>query len=308
MTPEIIFFIVNGMSDKPKSKDLKNSNPIVAKSPQDMMSQYIEEVSRYPLLTPDEEKEIAKEYFETKDPKLAEKLVTSNLRFVIKIATEYSKFGGKLIDLVQEGNIGLMQAVKEYNPYKGARIITYAVWWIRGYIQDYLMRQHSMVRIGTNSKDRKLFYRLEKEKQKLIRAGESPTPKLLSERLDVKEKDITQMQGRLSSRDLSLDQSISGDSSTKILDFQEDESLNLADESLMHFETLENLTETINELKPELNPKEILLLEKRLLSDEPVTLKSLGDIWGVTREAARQTEARLIKKIKTKFLDKTNQN
>ena len=128
----------------------------------DPLTLYLSEVRKYPVLTREQELELAKKYYDTKDPVLAQTLVKSNLRFVVKIAAEYAKFSSKLIDVIQEGNVGLMHAVKEFNPYKGNRLITYAVWWIRGYIQEYLMRQFSMVRIGTTANQRKLFYQLQR--------------------------------------------------------------------------------------------------------------------------------------------------
>ena len=161
-------------SKKLKSKALKPEvlpAPIEVKdnskalAPSDPVTRYMAEIRRYPLLSKEDEQEIARKYYETKSPELAEVLVTSNLRFVVKVAAEYSKFGARLIDLVQEGNVGLMHAVKEFNPYKGVRLITYAVWWIRGYIQDFLMRQYSLVRIGTTQNQRKLFYQLQREKR-----------------------------------------------------------------------------------------------------------------------------------------------
>lgn len=129
----------------------------------DTLSTYLANVNKYPLLTREQEHEIAERYFKLRNPKDAEILVTSNLRFVVKVAAEYSKFGNKLIDIIQEGNVGLMHAVKEFNPYKGVRLISYAVWWIRGYIQEYMMRQHSVVRIGTTQNQRKLFYHLKRK-------------------------------------------------------------------------------------------------------------------------------------------------
>ena len=142
-----------------------------ALSPNDPVAQYMKEVGRYPLLSKEEERALAIQLYEHGDQAAAEKLVTANLRFVVKIALEYAKFGAKLIDLIQEGNVGLMHAVKEYNPYKDVKLITYAVWWIRGYIQEYLMKQYSMVKIGTTANQRKLFYRLQKEKENLERFG-----------------------------------------------------------------------------------------------------------------------------------------
>ncbi|MEK6628837.1 MAG: sigma-70 family RNA polymerase sigma factor, partial [Bdellovibrionota bacterium] len=147
---------------------------------QDPLTLYLTEIRKYPLLSREQESEIAKKYFETKDPNLAQTLVKSNLRFVVKIAAEYAKFSSKLIDVIQEGNVGLMHAVKEFNPYKGNRLITYAVWWIRGYIQEYLMRQFSMVRIGTTANQRKLFYQLQRQKLELEKMSSPENVTLLS--------------------------------------------------------------------------------------------------------------------------------
>lgn len=268
----------------------------------DALSQYLMKIRNYPVLTKEKEHELAVQYFESGDREAAELLVKSNLKFVVKIAMEYSKFGAKLIDIIQEGNVGLMHALKEYNPYKGVKLISYAVWWIRGYIQDYMMKQQSMVKIGTNQKQRKLFYQLEKENSKILQEGLESTPLLLSQRLDVPEKDVRDMQQRLSHKDLSLDQTMSEDSDTSWLEQRTDDSTEPMDEMIIQSEQLELLKDKIEELKKDLNEKEIQLLELRILSDNPVTLKSLGDEWNVTREAARQTEARLIEKIKKAFL------
>ncbi len=266
----------------------------------DGLAAYLAEIARYPLLTKEQELEIAKRYREKGDPKDAEILVTSNLRFVVRVAAEYAKFGARLIDLIQEGNVGLMHAVREFNPYRDVRLITYAVWWIRGYIQEYLMRQYSMVRIGTTQNQRKLFYRLEKEKEKLDREGFTPTVKLLSDRLGVSESDVRTMEQRMSGRDVSLDQPLDPDSGATRIDFEADESESIED-TLEHLQALEILKENIETLKSELNEREIYLLNERILSDEPKKLQEIGDEWGVTREAVRQMEARVIKKIRESF-------
>ncbi|MCB0377418.1 MAG: RNA polymerase factor sigma-32, partial [Bdellovibrionales bacterium] len=245
----------------------------------------------------DEELKIAKRYHESHDPRDAEILVTSNLRFVVKVAAEYSQLGAKLVDLIQEGNVGLLHAVKEFNPYKGARLITYAVWWIRGYIQDYLMKQHSMVRIGTTHNQRKLFYNLEKEKAELDRLGMEPTVQLLSDRLGVPEKDVRLMEKRLARKDMSLDQPLGEDGSSSLLDFEADESPD-TDEVLIEKETIAQLHQALDKIKGELNDKELYILENRLLNDEPMKLQEIGEQWGVTREAVRQMEGRLLKKIR----------
>jgi RNA polymerase sigma-32 factor len=271
----------------------------------DGLTHYLEAIQQYPLLSRDEEMKVAKRYHESKDPKDAEILVTSNLRFVVKVAAEYSQFGSKLIDLVQEGNVGLMHAVKEFNPYKGARLITYAVWWIRGYIQDYLMKQHSMVKIGTTHNQRKLFYNLEKEKAKLDQMGMEPTVKMLSDRLGVPEKDVRMMEKRMSGKDLSLDQPLGEDGNMSLLDFESGDTEDIT-EQLIEKESVAQLNTVLQQLKDNLSEKELFILDNRLLNDEPMKLQEIGDLWGVSREAVRQMEARLLKKIKKEMLPPVN--
>ncbi len=265
----------------------------------DPVTRYMAEISRYPLLTREQEYALAVRYRETGDPKAAEALVTSNLRFVVKVAAEYTRFGAKLIDLVQEGNVGLMHAVKEFNPYKGVRLITYAVWWIRGYIQEYLMRQYSMVRIGTTATQRKLFYQLQREKDKLEQMGVAQGIAQISGKLGVPEEDVQEMHSRLSGRDISLDAPVgdNGDSS-RLLDFQSEADPSDLDETIGTREELERLMTHIEALRPSLSDKEKFLLEARLLADEPMTLQEIGDKYGTTREAVRQMESRLLEKIR----------
>lgn len=270
----------------------------------DPVTRYMTEVSRYPVLTREQEANVAKKYYETKDPRLAEILVTSNLRFVVKVAAEYSKFGARLIDLIQEGNVGLMQAVKEFNPYKGVKLITYAVWWIRGYIQEFLMRQYSLVRIGTTQTQRKLFYQLQREKAELERMGEEAGIKQLSGRLGIPEKDVADMQNRLSGRDLSLSHPLGPEEGTRLIDLQSDESsAETMDEMIDLKEHLGLLNEALDKLIPTLREKEVYILENRLLADNPMTLQEIGDGWNVTREAVRQMEARLLTKVRKTLLE-----
>lgn len=272
----------------------KSSNALALTDP---VALYMAEVRKYPLLTREQEQELAMRYRETGDKRAAEMLVTSNLRFVVKVAAEYSKFGARLIDLVQEGNVGLMHAVREFNPYKGVRLITYAVWWIRGYIQDYLMRQYSMVRIGTTQSQRKLFYRLQKEKELLESMGQEPSVQLLSSRLGVSESDVETMSQRLQGRDVSLQTAVDANGKTTLLDFESSDDIPI-DEQMGHAEMLSLLHEGIEDLKDSLNDRERELLEDRLLSDEPLTLQEIGEKYGVTREAVRQMENRLMAKIR----------
>jgi RNA polymerase sigma-32 factor len=256
------------------------------------------EIGRYPLLTKEQERDLAIRYRETGDPKAAERLVTSNLRFVVKVAAEYTKFGARLIDLVQEGNVGLMHAVKEFNPYKGVRLITYAVWWIRGYIQEYLMRQYSMVRIGTTANQRKLFYQLQKEREQLERMGLAQGIAQLSGRLGVSPEEVQEMHSRLSGRDISLDAPVNEDGSGRLMDLQSEADPQRPDEMIALHEQLHLLSDKINTLRPTLSEKELFLLDERLLADEPLTLQEIGDKYGTTREAVRQMENRLMDKIR----------
>jgi len=272
----------------------------------DPVARYLAEIRRYPLLSKEEEHKLAVNYFESKDPALAQKLVTSNLRFVVKVAAEYAKFGARLIDLVQEGNVGLMHAVKEYNPYKGARLITYAVWWIRGYIQEYLMRQYSMVRIGTTQTQRKLFYQLQREREQLERMGFQQGIAQLSGKLGIPEKEVEEMSQRVLGRDVSLSQPVGDSDSASLMDFQADDQENSIEDRLGHAEELKLLNEKIEEIRGDLNERELFVLDNRLLSDEPMTLQEIGDKYGITREAARQLEARLMNKIKAQLENSTN--
>ena len=288
-------------SDLPAAPSSISSVPTT----KDPLTMYLQEIRKYPLLTKEQELDLAKKYYETRDPKLAQALVKSNLRFVVKVAAEYAKFSSKLIDVIQEGNVGLMHAVKEFNPYKGNRLITYAVWWIRGYIQEYLMRQFSMVRIGTTANQRKLFYQLQRQKQELEKMSSPENIAQLSHKLGIPEDEITEMAKRLSSRDVSLDKPSNSDddSATPLSTLlkKEDGSLPL-DEQMALDEQLTLLMDAINSLRESLTDKERILLEERILSDEPLTLQEIGDKYKITREAVRQTEARLMKKIKQTML------
>jgi RNA polymerase sigma-32 factor len=276
-------------------RDVSESSALTSTA--DPINQYLAEVRRYPLLTKEQELEIAKIYFDTKDPKAAQALVTANLRFVVKVAAEYSKFGARMIDLVQEGNMGLMHAVRDFNPYKGVRLITYAVWWIRGYIQEYLMKQYSLVKIGTTHNQKKLFYQLQKQKRALEAMGETPDIKMIASKLGVSEDEVTEMSQRISGRDVSLDQPASGEGGTTFKDLQRGAS-EAPDEQLSRNEELTRLKTRIATLRPTLNEREKILLEERILSDEPLTLQEIGEKYSITREAVRQAETRLMKKIK----------
>jgi RNA polymerase sigma-32 factor len=292
VVPEIVM-------DPPSSASIYSGSNVPATT--DPLSLYLAEIRKYPLLSREEENALAVKYYETKDPEAAEKLVTSNLRFVVSVAAEFSKFGAKMIDLVQEGNVGLMHAVKEFNPYQGVKLITYAVWWIKGYIREYLLRQYSMVRIGTTAEQKKLFYQLQKEQRKLDALGQELDVALLSSRLGVSEDAVIDMKQRLSSKDVSLDQPLDSDSNASLLDMQRDQVVAPIDVELSHLEETEILKEKIENIRADLNDKELYILENRMLSEEPKTLQEVGDHFGITRERARQIEAKVLEKLKAQF-------
>lgn len=288
------------VDDEPQASSEEPEENLKALAPSDPVSLYLAEIRKYPLLSREEEFELAKKYYETKDPVAAQALVTANLRFVVKVAAEYSKFGARLIDLVQEGNVGLMHAVKDFNPYKGVRLITYAVWWIRGYIQEYLMKQFSLVKIGTTQNQKRLFYQLQREKEALDALGQSPDIKLIASKMGIPEDEVQAMSQRMSGRDVSLDQSVGDDPGSNLLALQRAENDN-PDEVIAKQEELGKLKSVLEVLKPKLNEKEKIILEERILNDEPLTLQEIADKYGITREAVRQNEARLMKKIKDQF-------
>lgn len=282
---------------------LAKDTSLIPASSSDPVTRYMNEIRKYPLLTKEDEYKLAVHYRETGDREAAQKLVTSNLRFVVKVAMEYSKFGAKLIDLIQEGNVGLMQAVKDFNPYKGVRLITYAVWWIRGHIQEYLMRHYSMVRIGTTHTQRKLFYELQRSRAQLERMGMESGIMQISGRMGLPEEEVKNMSERVLQRDVSLDKTSDFDGKSTLLDKTLDSTSIDAEEALGHNEELQLLTKNIDKIRPDLNEREKFVLEKRVLADEPITLQEIGDVYGITREAARQLEARLVQKIKKQMIE-----
>ncbi|MCZ0932654.1 MAG: RNA polymerase factor sigma-32 [Oligoflexia bacterium] len=265
------------------------------------LQNYMTRISKIPVLSKEEEHQLAVAYYETKDSEIGKKLIQSNLRFVVKVAVEYSKFSSKIMDLIQEGNIGLMRALKEFNPYKGARLITYAVWWIRGYIQEYLMRHHSIVRLGTNKKQQRLFYLLQKEKQKLEDHSQKKLLPSLARETQTKMKEVEQMKEIVLKKDFSLDQPIRPEKGGKsFLEFQQEESS--IDESLSLYQMSQLLKKHLKALEPELNEKEKSIIKNRLLKDPSKTLQAIADEFNVTREAIRQSEERLMKKLKEKLI------
>jgi len=273
-------------------------------APYDPLQLYIREISRFPMLAPEEEFELARLVRENKDDRAAFRLVSSHLRLVVKIAMDFQRrWMQNVLDLIQEGNVGLMRAVQKFDPEKGIKFSYYAAYWIKAYILKYIMDNWRMVKIGTTQAQRKLFYNLNKERQRLTAQGFDPSARNLSQSLKVSEADVLEMDQRLSGADLSLDMTMGEDSGVTRLDFIPALGPGIED-MLAQNEIVAHLEKHIQGLIPELNEKELELLEKRLLSDSPVTLREIGDKYGITRERVRQIEARLLDKLRERLTDK----
>lgn len=265
----------------------------------DPLQAYMAEVQRHPLLTPDEEHRLAVKYSQTGDVLAAARLVTANLRLVVKIAYEYRRAYKNMMDLIQEGNIGLMQAVKRYDPYRGVKLSSYAAWWIRAYMLRYILNNWRLVKIGTTQAQRKLFFNLNKEKARLTAMGIEPTHAEIAKSLSVDEKDVVEMDRRLARGDASLDVPVGdmeGRQTTRIELLPT--SSEGPDKITEGAEIAELLRERLDEFRETLKGKELEIFDKRLVAEEPMTLQELGDVFGVSRERVRQLEARLTGRLR----------
>jgi len=259
---------------------------------------YISEINHFPILSAEEEFRLAVKFEKYNDVEAAEKLVVSNLRFVVKIAHEYRNYGIKLADLIQEGNIGLMHAVKKFDPYKGYRLISYAVWWIRAYIQNFIIKSWSLVKIGTTQAQRKLFFKLSQAKKKLETiAQKNPEFGEIAESLGVKEHEIEEMDLRLSQRDLSLDAYINDESETTHIDNLtykgEDQEM-----TLIRKEEMDLVKRNIAGALSNLNERESYIVKHRIMTENPITLQEIGNKYNITRERARQIEAQALSRLR----------
>jgi RNA polymerase sigma-32 factor len=264
----------------------------------DSLKSYLIKINQIPLLTPKEEFQLAVRYRKHNDIEAAHKLVTSNLRFVVKVALEYRTYGVKLADLIQEGNIGLMMAVKKFNPYRRYRFISYAVWWIRAYIQNYIIKTWSLVKIGTTQGQKKLFYKIGKVRRALESDQENENKyELLAKDLHVPKGDIVEMGQRMSSRDLSLDSTFDEDYELTHLDlFQEDRP---SQEELLAQEEEKRIREQkVHNAMKRLSEKEMYVIKNRIMADEPLTLQEIGNYLHLSRERVRQIEGEALKKLK----------
>ena len=268
-------------------------------APADPLTAYMREVMRHALLEREEELALAREFQETGDAHLAWKLVAANLRLVVKLAYEYHRSPLVLLDIIQEGNMGLIQAVKKFDPERGVRLSSYAAWWIRAYILRYIMDSWKLVKIGTTEAQRKLFFKLRQEQEKLSAQGFELSPKLLAERLNVTEEEVTEMDQRLGQDEVSLDLPVGENDEGRMRTSATLASPHALSDELLGQEQLSSLfKKKLAEFAKTLKDKEKYVFEQRLVADEPMTLQAVGTYFGVSRERARQIEAALIEKIR----------
>ena len=300
MNDETTFELDKPEQDKPMVPAVRTKGALV---PRDPFYAYLQEVRKYPALTEEEEKELAIRYKETGDLESAYKLTTGNLMLVIKIAMTFKREWQNLMDLIQEGNVGLMKAVKNFDPFRGVRLSAYATWWIKSYILKHILDNWRLVRVGTTNARRKLLFNLKREKEKLEREGFDPTTKLLAERFGVDETEVIDVSASIGAMDISIDTPVRPDSTmTPAQTLSQDGQSVEENVELKQFRQI--LNENIENFKAGLNPNEIEILNNRILSEDPLSLQEIGEQRGVTREAVRQAEQRLLKKFKTYIEEK----
>ncbi len=265
--------------------------------PRDALSSYLAEIRRYPILSREEEHELALEYHETGDPDAAMRLITSNLRLVVMVAREYQRAIHNLLDLVQEGNVGLLEAVKQFDPHRGVRLPSYAVWWIRAYIIRYVMNNFRLVKVGTTQAQRRLFFNLQKEKARLEREGFSPTAKMIAENLGVKEKEVIEMDMRMGASEVSTDTPLGPDSDNTIIDLLPEQT-GTAEDEVADREFYSLMKTKIGEFRETLEGRDLEIFTDRMLAEDPLTLQELGERYGVSRERVRQLEEGLRKRLR----------
>jgi len=286
--------------EQPVSQELTlPEGPIDATAvlPVTTLQQYLAEVRRYPFLSKEEELRLFDEYKVQGSREAAVKLILANLRVSVAMASEYLHTGADQMDLIQEGNVGLMQAIRKFDPTKNVRFYAYAAWWARAYILRYLLNNYRLVKVGTTQDQRKLFYNLRKEKAKLEREGFAPDTKLLADRLNVRERDVIEMDQRLGSWELSLDQPLTQDTDGTLLDVLPAQDIPV-DEQLADLQLRSIFREKLAQFAKTLGEREEDILRNRILSETPVTLEDLGHKYNITKERTRQLEARIIERLR----------
>jgi len=264
----------------------------------DPLQHYLAEIRKYRFLTKEEEFKLAAKYKEEGDLDAVSKLVMANLKIVVIIAMEYKNLGMNMMDLIQEGNLGLMQAVKKFDPYREIRLVTYATWWIKAYILRYVINNWRLVKIGTTQAQRKLFYNLMKEKSRLESLGYEAGPKLIAHGLGVKENEVIEMDQRLGNRELSLDEPLNKDDAETPLYNIIASNEPPVDEKLADEEVSSLFKEKIEEFSKTINERDLDILRNRILSESPKSLSEIGEVYGISKERVRQLEANIIKRLR----------
>lgn len=270
------------------------SSAVVPYSP---LEAYLSEIRRFAPLSREDEHTAAVEYSKTKSPDAAYKLVSGSLWLVVKIARDYERVAKNVLDLIQEGNIGLMEAVRNFDPYRGVRFPSYAVWWIRAYIIRYIISNWRMVKIGTTQAQRKLFFNLKKESDRLEREGIYPSTKLLAERLNVKEVEVVEMSQRLGGSDMSVDAPLKDDNEASLLSVIPSGEEN-AEERVAKMQLHQALVSSLSEFESTLSDKESRIFHGRILDEDKKTLQELSDELSISKERVRQIENKLRDKVK----------
>lgn len=270
------------------------------------IERYLAEIGNHPILSREEEHKLATKYKEDGDLEAARQLIRANLKFVVKVANEYKNYGINPMDVIQEGNLGLMQAVKRFDPTRGYRLISYAVWWIRAYIQNYVVKTWSLVKVGTTQAQRKLFYKLRSTKNEMDLTKQQLSPedyKLLADKLGVPDQAVIEMDKRMKTKDFSLDTEIKDKSEATHLDFLQDKRLDQED-IISKAQEEEVVQEGLSDALEILSDREKYIIKNRVLSESPLTLEEIGQKYEISRERVRQIESAALKKIRTVFEDK----
>ena len=270
------------------------------------IERYLAEISNHPVLSREEEHKLATKYKEDGDLEAARQLIRANLKFVVKVANEYKNYGINPMDVIQEGNLGLMQAVKRFDPTRGYRLISYAVWWIRAYIQNYVVKTWSLVKVGTTQAQRKLFYKLRSTKNEMDLTKQQLSPedyKLLADKLGVPDQAVIEMDKRMKTKDFSLDTEIKDKSEATHLDFLQDKQLD-QENLISKAQEEEVVQEGLSDALEILSDREKYIIKNRVLSESPLTLEEIGQKYEISRERVRQIESAALKKIRTVFEDK----
>ena len=287
-----------GKKEERKTEKMSRSLPALSNS----LQSYLAQIRDYPVLSREEEYELAMRHRETGDLEAARKLIVSNLKFVVRIANEYKNYNVNTLDLIQEGNIGLMKAVRGFDPTKGYRLISYAVWWIRAYIQNHIMKTWSLVKVGTSQSQRKLFYKLRSTKNKIEATGAEVEEDIYSEiakELDVPDNQVIEMDRIMSGKDLSLDANIEGSAERTYVDMLGDTFDQ--EQFLEDSQTRPLVAKKIKEVLANLKDREKYIIERRILTDSPETLEKLSRKFGISRERVRQIEKNALDKIRQEF-------